>query len=75
MLAYVFDAGRLGEKLVDLVTHIELLERLKVSSRELLLNPSEYLQCSSILGLPGFVGNTLLSIKNAALQNGWPAVA
>lgn len=70
MLADVLHIRGLGKELVDLVAHVELLVVLEVSSCQLLLDPGEDLEGTSILCFAGFGRDALLSVENAAFQNG-----
>lgn len=75
MLANVLHVRRLRQKFVHLVAHVELLVLPEVAAGQLLLDSRKHLQGAGVLQFPRFVGNALLGIEDAALQNRRPAVA
>lgn len=62
VLTNILHTRRLRQKLVDLVADIELVLGLKVPAGEFLSDSAKHLQRPGILGLAGFVGNTLLGV-------------
>lgn len=55
MLAKVFHTRRLYEQFVDLVSNAEFLVGLEIVTGKFLLHSGEYLYCTCVLDLTGFV--------------------
>ena len=74
VLADILHIRRLRKELINLVADIQLLVRLEVLARQLLLDSGEHLQRAGVLRFPCFRRHAFLGVENAAFEDRRAAV-